>query len=350
MRKIVQKELSLKIPVLVYVVAERRAGGIGRRLDLAGRRPARDGARRRTSARRRRSRATATNIGSDLRRKVVNDAAASLRGLAKSPRPQRRLGRRGRPPCVEPDGRRRRCGMNVIDVIAPTLPALLQQDRRPHDRPAPPHAAHRRRADRRRAPGLLHALPVDADRPEHRLAALPRGPRRARVRALPSRASSSREPSARSAWCARCSASRCCRCRGAGLILVLLGAALLVARPARDEPRRADAVRARRDGARARHALPQGACAVPHVRLAARRRHRARSAASGRSRSRRRSPCGGSLWRSARSRSSACEGVVRDGGHVFVRGELWRAQSRRPARRRASGSASTPRRPDARRA
>ena len=36
------------------------------------------------------------NIGSDLRRKIINDAAASLRGLAKTPRPQRRLGRQGR--------------------------------------------------------------------------------------------------------------------------------------------------------------------------------------------------------------------------------------------------------------
>ena len=39
------------------------------------------------------------NIARDLRRKVVNDAAASLRALAKSARPQRGVGRRG--PCRE---------------------------------------------------------------------------------------------------------------------------------------------------------------------------------------------------------------------------------------------------------
>ena len=44
MRKIVQKELSLKIPVIVYVVAGRGARGIGRRLDLRGGGRARDGA------------------------------------------------------------------------------------------------------------------------------------------------------------------------------------------------------------------------------------------------------------------------------------------------------------------
>ena len=30
------------------------------------------------------------------------------------------------------------------------------------------------------------------------------------------------------------------------------------------------------------------------------------------------------------------EGVVRDGGYVFVRGELWRARSERAARAKAS--------------
>jgi membrane-bound serine protease (ClpP class) len=66
------------------------------------------------------------NIGSDLRRKVVNDAAASLRGLAKS------HGRNAK----WADAAVRRASnltagealrMNVIDVIAPTLPALLRK-------------------------------------------------------------------------------------------------------------------------------------------------------------------------------------------------------------------------------
>ena len=44
MRKIVQKELSLKIPVIVYVAPERSAGRIGGRVDRPGGRRARDGA------------------------------------------------------------------------------------------------------------------------------------------------------------------------------------------------------------------------------------------------------------------------------------------------------------------
>ena len=44
-----------------------------------------------------------SNIGSDLRRKVVNDAAASLRGLAKSHGRNAAVGRRRGPQGVEPD-------------------------------------------------------------------------------------------------------------------------------------------------------------------------------------------------------------------------------------------------------
>ena len=67
---------------------------------------------------------TGSNIGSDLRRKVVNDAAASLRGLAKS------HGRNAK----WADAAVRKASnltaqealeMNVIDVISPTLPQLL---------------------------------------------------------------------------------------------------------------------------------------------------------------------------------------------------------------------------------
>ena len=66
-----------------------------------------------------------SNIGSDLRRKVVNDAAASLRGLAKS---------HGRNAAWADAAVRKASNltaaealrMNVIDVISPTLPALLK--------------------------------------------------------------------------------------------------------------------------------------------------------------------------------------------------------------------------------
>src|SRR4029079_19578842 len=66
------------------------------------------------------------NIGSDLRRKVVNDAAASLRGLAKS---------HGRNAQWADAAVRKASNLsaqealeqNVIDMIAPTLPALLNK-------------------------------------------------------------------------------------------------------------------------------------------------------------------------------------------------------------------------------
>ena len=141
--------------------------------------------RRRTSARRRRSTSTGTNIGSDLRRKVINDAAASLRVLAKS---------HGRNAAWADAAVRKASNltaeealhMNVIDLISPSLPALLNTIDGTVTVPRHLTSAHRRRADHRRPPRVLHPLPVDADRPEHRLAALPRGPRGPRLRALPS--------------------------------------------------------------------------------------------------------------------------------------------------------------------
>jgi len=65
------------------------------------------------------------NIGSDLRRKVVNDAAASLRGLAKT---------HGRNAAWADSAVRKASNltaqealrMNVIDLVAPSLPALLR--------------------------------------------------------------------------------------------------------------------------------------------------------------------------------------------------------------------------------
>jgi membrane-bound serine protease (ClpP class) len=129
MRKIVQRELSLRIPVIVYVApdgARAASAGvwIGQAADILAMAPV-------------------TNIGSstpingngadiapDLRRKVVNDAAASLRGLAKS------HGRNAK----WADAAVRKASnlsaqealeLDVIDVIAPSLPALLNTiDRR----------------------------------------------------------------------------------------------------------------------------------------------------------------------------------------------------------------------------
>ncbi len=125
MRKIVQKELALKIPVLVYVSPEgARAASAGvwisEAADLLAMAPQTNiGSSTPIQG-------NGTNIGSDLRRKVVNDAAASLRGLAKS---------HGRNAKWADAAVRRASNLtaeealsqNVIDVIAPTLPALLRQ-------------------------------------------------------------------------------------------------------------------------------------------------------------------------------------------------------------------------------
>ena len=66
------------------------------------------------------------NIGSDLRRKVVNDAAASLSGLAKfhgrNPRWAERAVREGANVTAD-----EALKLNVIDDIAPSLPVLLDK-------------------------------------------------------------------------------------------------------------------------------------------------------------------------------------------------------------------------------
>jgi len=123
MRKIVQRELSLRIPVIVYVSpngARAASAGvwISEAADLLAMAPETNiGSSTPITG-------TGANIGSDLRRKVVNDAAASLRGLAKS------HGRNAK----WADAAVRKASnlsaqealqMHVIDLTAPTLPALL---------------------------------------------------------------------------------------------------------------------------------------------------------------------------------------------------------------------------------
>jgi membrane-bound serine protease (ClpP class) len=125
MKDIYEKELASKVPVIVYVSPEgARAASAGVWIGQAGDILAM---------------APQTNIGSstpisvggediqrDLRRKVVNDAAASLRGLAKE---------HGRNVKWADAAVRRASNLtarealrlNVIDTIAPTLPALLNQ-------------------------------------------------------------------------------------------------------------------------------------------------------------------------------------------------------------------------------
>ena len=123
MRKIVQRELSLRIPVIVYVTpggARAASAGvwISEAADVLAMAPATNiGSSTPITG-------SGQNIGSDLRRKVVNDAAASLRGLAKT---------HGRNAAWADSAVRKASNltaqealrMNVIDLIAPSLPALL---------------------------------------------------------------------------------------------------------------------------------------------------------------------------------------------------------------------------------
>ena len=125
MRTIVKNELKSKIPVIVYVSppgARAASAGvwIGQAADELAMAPATNiGSSTPIDS-------SGANLGSDLRRKVINDAAASLRGLA------RFHGRNAawadlavRKASNLTAGQALR--MNVIDDIAPTLPALLNK-------------------------------------------------------------------------------------------------------------------------------------------------------------------------------------------------------------------------------
>jgi membrane-bound serine protease (ClpP class) len=125
MRTIVKTELSSKIPVIVYVSppgARAASAGvwIGQAADVLAMAPATNiGSSTPING-------NGTNLGSDLRRKVLNDAAASLRGLAKF---------HGRNAAWADLAVRKASNltaeqalrMNVIDDIAPNLPALLNK-------------------------------------------------------------------------------------------------------------------------------------------------------------------------------------------------------------------------------
>ncbi len=125
MRKIVQKELSLRIPVVVYVSPEgARAASAGvwisQAADVLAMAPSTNiGSSTPIQG-------SGQNIGTDLRRKEINDAAASLRGLAKT---------HGRNAAWADLAVRKASNLtaqealqkNVIDLISPSLPALLQR-------------------------------------------------------------------------------------------------------------------------------------------------------------------------------------------------------------------------------
>jgi membrane-bound serine protease (ClpP class) len=124
MREIFQRQLRLRVPVIVYVPTGARAASAGvwivQAADVAAMAPQSN-----------LGSSTPVAIGggeipSDLRRKVINDAAASLRAIAEE------HGRNG--DWAEQAVRRganlparRALSMDVIDLVAPSLPALLER-------------------------------------------------------------------------------------------------------------------------------------------------------------------------------------------------------------------------------
>ena len=89
------------------------------------------------------------NIQSDLRRKVINDAAASLSAAREEPRPQRRPGLRRAVRHASNLGATEALEKNVIDVMAPTLPRAAEQGRRHEDGAEGHRPAHEGRGDHR---------------------------------------------------------------------------------------------------------------------------------------------------------------------------------------------------------
>ena len=125
LRSIYQKELSLKIPVIVYVSPNgARAASAGVWISEAGDVLAMSPVSNIGSSTPINS--GGGNIGSDLRRKVINDAAASLRSLAATHKRNTTwpvLAVTKASNLTAQQAHR----MHVIDTIAPTLPALLRQ-------------------------------------------------------------------------------------------------------------------------------------------------------------------------------------------------------------------------------
>jgi membrane-bound serine protease (ClpP class) len=124
MRKIVAKELALKIPVVVWVgPSGARAASAGvwisEAADVLAMAPETNiGSSTPING-------DGTNIGSDLRRKQINDAAASLRGLAASHgRNAQWADKAVRVASNLTD--KEAAAQHVVDLISPSLPALLR--------------------------------------------------------------------------------------------------------------------------------------------------------------------------------------------------------------------------------
>ena len=125
MRDIYKRELALKIPVIVYVApqgARAASAGvwIGQAADILAMAPQTNlGSSTPVSA-------GGGEIPSDLKRKVVNDAAASLRALAVEHDRNGDWAERAVRQAAN-IGARRALELDVIDLVAPTLPALLER-------------------------------------------------------------------------------------------------------------------------------------------------------------------------------------------------------------------------------
>ncbi len=125
MRKIVQKEVALKVPVIAYVSPSgARAASAGVWIEEAADVAAMGQATNIGSSTPIDS--SGQNLGSDLRRKVINDAVASLSALMRY---------HGRNAAWAAEAVRKASNldetqakkMNVVDELAPTLPALLDK-------------------------------------------------------------------------------------------------------------------------------------------------------------------------------------------------------------------------------
>jgi membrane-bound serine protease (ClpP class) len=125
MRKIVKNEIGLRIPVIVYVSPSgARAASAGvwitEAADIAAMAPATNiGSSTPIDS-------SGQNLGSDLRRKVINDAVASLTSLMRFHHRNAAWAAEAVRKASNLDETRAK-QMNVVDVLAPSLPALLQK-------------------------------------------------------------------------------------------------------------------------------------------------------------------------------------------------------------------------------
>jgi membrane-bound serine protease (ClpP class) len=125
MRKIVKTEVALRVPVIVYVSPSgSRAASAGvwitEAADIAAMAPATNiGSSTPIDS-------SGQNLGSDLRRKVINDAVASLTSLMRYHHRNAAWAASAVRKASNLDEQKAR-QINVVDVLAPSLPALLNK-------------------------------------------------------------------------------------------------------------------------------------------------------------------------------------------------------------------------------